>query len=224
MAKLKVGDIVIEDGNISFGGQSSTPAPPSQPARAPAPVPPRKSQLLENIAQMPFKVRPFVTTGSITFLLGLALLLAVSWSNLNAGPSGGLSLYFLLVALPLVSIGGALFGFGMVKHLLSRPQAQAAAMTVDEQLFQARMAKLRPHLADASETNTVENLVKRSGMTERALVETLFLMKERKIVEEELNFDSGDWYYVLSDRAGSDERRPLALEERVQRRQEDLYK
>ncbi len=69
---------------------------------------------------------------------------------------------------------------------------------VEPDILKQRMARLRPILAKISPENTVEHLAQAARMTEEAVIDTLFRMQKEELIEEELNFDTAEWYYYLS--------------------------
>ena len=119
-----------------------------------------------------------------------------------------------------------MFVLGALKRSLNAQNAKPVELEMNDKLFEARMVKLLPFLQTLSVSNTVENLVRKSAMTQAVVVDTLFLMQKKQLVEEELDMKTGDWYYCLARQIDDQQNneRPLALEERVRRRQEDLLK
>jgi hypothetical protein len=80
------------------------------------------------------------------------------------------------------------------------------------------MLKLLPLLDADSPSTTFERLVAETGMTEPALVETLSLAESRGILDEELNLETGEWYYRRSGRARAEAaaQEPRSIEDRQQ--------
>lgn len=186
MSKVKVGDIVIEGGKISIGGKvvieqgGASPSPPPMPLSVPEET---ENSTLAFIERLPLGSRPLIGIGIGVALLGLL------GSFLPADP-------FLpfIGRIPLFVMGLGTVAIGVVKRRLVTEGKRSP-----EKLLQARITRLKPILAERSPENTIERIVSRVRMTEEAVVETLIEMQKRGMIEEELNLDTGEWYYVFSD-------------------------
>lgn len=231
MARLRVGEILIEDGNVSFDKADAnapaapTAAPPSQPS--PPQVARRPGPALRTIPGRP---------GLLAALGGLALVTGLVAVSLGRSAFSGAvpsisDIVLLLAGVPTTMAGIGLVGLASAKRLQSRRSAVSVASphpggsTMAPDLFEARMAKLSPLLLGDASDRTFEKLAFGSGMTEEALVDTLTLAEARGLLDEELNLETGEWYYRLVTTGGGrstlgsaslDERR-LALRARAQK-------
>ena len=218
MSKVKVGDIVIEEGKISIGGhvvvQGETPPsspeasrPVRQKAPGVSPWEPEENSTLAFIRDLPIGGIPLVLIGVALALLGLF------GTFLPSDP-------FIPVIgrIPLFIAGLGTVAVGTMKRRLAQGEGERDSSV--EKLLEARISRLKPLLAEKSQENTIERLIARSRMTEEAVVEALLAMKQRGMIEEELNLDNGEWYYILSDawdEARIERRkRAMSLEERHQ--------
>ena len=130
----------------------------------------------------------------------------------------GLALYLglpsLLLLVPAVLLPtGALIGLVMLISARRSAATAPAPVGVAPALLQQRAEKLRPLLATGSSDMTVEHLVKRSGMSEHAVVETLAALTEQGVVDEELDVETGEWFYQLITPI-KPESAPMSLSER----------
>lgn len=206
MAKLKVGDIVIEDGNVSFDGGASpaasvpVPVPASASPPPPAPKPARRDPL-EVARGLPGSPRLLVVLGLVALLASMGAIWAAR--GVLTGEIGSIaSIVWLLLAAPAGSIGLGLVGLAVIKR--SKPAGEAPEVKppgrMAPDLFQARMDRLRPLIEGDRPDMTFEKLHAETRLTEAALVDTLMQAEDAGLVDEELNLETGDWYYRLSGR------------------------
>jgi len=197
MARLRVGDIEIDGSNVSIGGVPQIPAAPTSAAATPAAAKPAPGTALvvQPRAMVPAS-SPRATEGLdalATFPVGHRVLL-------GAGGGLGVAAAVLLVAtqavaaVPLIftGIGGIVLGLLKRRAVGRRAVARARA---EEQALAEYAARLRPLLSETRPEQTVEWIVERSGLPEVAVVRTLALMRDRHEIVEELNTDTGEWYY-----------------------------
>ena len=215
MARLKVGEIVIEDGKVSFGGD---------PGRAAdvAPSPPTPATLrngaIKFLRRIPGSPLLLAILGTAALIAGLTALWAGRSVYSGAIPDGQ-AVAYLLMGIPASASGvGLLTLSGLKRLLLPRPTSGSTERSTAPDLFEARMLKLLPLLDADSPSTTFERLVAETGMTEPALVETLSLAESRGILDEELNLETGEWYYRRSGRARAEAaaQEPRSIEDRQQ--------
>jgi len=191
MARLRVGDIEIDGSNITIGG---VPQIPTTPTAGPSTAivvttktgttaltpqsPPRSPEGLDALATIPIGHRLLMVGGG-----GLAVAAAVV-----------LAATLAVAAVPLLFTGIGAVIVGLLKwRALGR---QAAARTqAQEQELDGYAARLRPLLREANPEQTIEWITQRSGLPEAAVVRTLAFMRDRREIEEELNTETGEWYY-----------------------------
>ncbi len=189
MARLRVGDIVIEDGDIRIGGRSMASAGPA--ARSTAPAGPRQPSRQELLAAIPLRGRVLAVAGAVVALAG------VGWAAF-LGPLAPGIFGFATSGIPLLAIGIGALAVGLLKRQAER-RALAVRQAADDRLLRDRFDRLRPLLEAASEENTVEHLMRAAGMTEAAVVETLASGQRRGWVHEDLDVETGDWFYSVTE-------------------------
>ncbi|MBN1945937.1 MAG: hypothetical protein JW797_09685 [Bradymonadales bacterium] len=202
--KIQIGDIQI------IADQGLTRPPVRRPADRLAerrPRSPHKAEERNPIVDFfeAHRITPPLLVGVGS--LGACCLLAVL---VLAG--GGIPFYLLFLLVIALSTSLGLIGIG---HLMRRTtRTRQRDQTVRrEGLLLARMERLRPYLANRDDTHTVEWFVHQTGMTEEAVVLALKEMVERGEVEEDLDLDSGEWFYYSADQ--EIEKATLPLSERV---------
>jgi len=154
--------------------------------------------------------------GSWQGLVGTGLMMA--GSGLLLGILGPVMLT-LWLANSLLSAGACLVFLGFVKRVWSRtqPAAAPAPAPVDPRLLAERTRRVRAILAQAPsvEVYTFERLVHESKWTQAAMLSTLLHMKERGELIEDLNLDTGEWVYSLTEDPVAGAPGSLMLEERT---------
>lgn len=193
MSRLRVGDIVIEGSSVSIGGKNAfAPSPansPQQPSSSPhqaTHLSPHREPFLHGLSRIPFASRLWVAAGSMTALVGVVLsVLLQAWSN----PLGA-----VLNGAFLVPVGVGLIAVGATKHFIAtRPALLHRAVLGDPEPYRARLASL---LARPRGEQTVEWIGQRTGWGEHEVVHALALLRQRGEIQEELDFDTGEFYYV----------------------------
>ena len=180
MSRIRVGDITIDEGSVQIGG-----AEPGRPAAAA--VRPAPSPLPSLVRRIP--VPPLVLAGA-----GAAMLAAGTAVNVLVG----------VFSDPLTALarGGILapLGFGMLvlagltTVLRRRPAAELVSALGGD--VDGHVARLRPLLDAVPAACTVAALATRAGWPEPTVVRVLALMRERGEVSEELDLDTGQFYYT----------------------------
>jgi hypothetical protein len=154
--------------------------------------------------------------GSWQGLVGTGLMMA--GSGLLLGILGPVMLT-LWIANSLLSAGACLVFLGFVKRVWSRtqPAPAPAPAPVDPRLLAERTRRVRAILARAPsvEVYTFERLVHESKWTQAAMLSTLLHMKERGELIEDLNLDTGEWVYSLTEDPVAGAPGSLMLEERT---------
>lgn len=198
MSKLKVGDITIENGSISFSQHQSTntePAPVSRPHTTH-----KESNLKETMAKMPGP--PFLWVGAaiLSSVIGVAL-----WSFVRS--------LILIFAPPLVFFGIFSLGVAFVKRTHAQ-NLERETQKNEQNLVQEQKAKILAVLENKSEQWTFEKLCTTLELPQEDLLIALKACVDEKQVEEELDTNTGDWYYVWQE-PEKQHLRPRSLDERL---------
>ena len=193
MARLRVGDILIEDGRVGFGVAAPRPARSVTPAA-------RGSEPSSTLDRIPGTPGLLSSLGGLSLVVGLASVW-LGRAVYTALPVDATALAWLVVGVPAVTAGLGLLALGAAKHL-SAPRALAVDRgdEVAPDLFEARLARLEPILRLAGPDNTFERLLAESGLTERALLDTLVAAERSGRIEEELDLETGEWFFQLGVR------------------------
>jgi len=94
----------------------------------------------------------------------------------------------------LAPVGFGLVVLGAAKHFAGRPAVRhQAALGVDPEPYVARLGTL---LALPRPQQTIEWISRQTGWTEETVVHALALLRERGQVQEELDLETGEFYYV----------------------------
>jgi hypothetical protein len=157
--------------------------------------------------QVPGPSLAWIFTGTVLLAGGLWTLLTGFLALYNPDNMLSLSLRFLPTGLPLVCLGSGMLGLGLVKQ---NATAWQPALPGPPQHGPRLLG-----LLDGDDTS-VPGLVRTSGLGEAEVVRTLAVLEQRGEVQEELNTDTGEYFY----RSSQGEGRPLSLQERMDR-QED---
>jgi hypothetical protein len=199
VARIRVGDIEIDGDRVRIGGQEmGAPRPVAPPPAADAPPFP-----------FPGSPRALGIAGAVVALAGLGL-------TLRPGAPPGIAGFVLG--------GGALIPFGVGLLVLAvlkrRALAQQAAQLriAAERRLEPVLAQVRQALAGEGRDHTFEWIVARTRALEADVARALGLLRDRRQVLEELDTDTGDFYYVLAapepPAGGSLDDRLRALEKR----------
>jgi hypothetical protein len=189
MARLRVGDIEIDGSNITIGGVPQIPAAPNAstgmamtttPKAITLASSPRTPDGLDALANVPFGHRLLVGAGGGLVAVAVTLLAVTQ----------------VVAAVPLLFTGIGVVVVGLLKRRALGRQA-AARTRAEAQELGDHAARLRPLLGEAKPEQTVEWIAERSGLPEEAVVRTLVFMRDRHEAVEELNTETGEWYYGL---------------------------
>ena len=186
MARLRVGDIEIDGSNVTIGGVPQIPAaPPGKPGVAITKTtttalarPPAAADGLDGLASFPIGHRLLIGGGG-----GLAVAAAAVVAATQA-----------VTAAPLLVSGVGAIVVGLLKRRALRRRAATRARAEAEELG-GYATRLRPLLGQAKHEQTVEWIAERAGLPEATVVRTLVFMRDRDEIVEELNTETGEWYY-----------------------------
>jgi hypothetical protein len=204
MSRLRVGDIEIDGSNITIGGVPQIPAAP-KPGTGVATgvamtVTTTTTPTTALVTTTPTAITPAGSPRTpegldalASFPIGHRLLVGAG-GGLAAAAATLLATTEVVAAVPLLfsGIGGVVVG--ILKRRAVHRQAAARARA-DERELGEHAARLRPLLGEAKPEQTVEWIVERSGLPEATVVRTLAFMRDRHDVTEELNTETGEWYY-----------------------------
>jgi hypothetical protein len=217
--RIRVGDIELDGQDIRIGGQSVLPgsshsqvhvqvsgqagqagqvivqqrsiqpAPHGQPQPQPRELAVRDAPT-ESLALLPSSAALLPTGGA------LLLVAAVLWAVFPVGSLMALALHVL----PSV-FGLGLLGLGIAKRSEEHRLREAARARDDAELA-PHVERVRAALAAQNPEQTVEWLTAQLGLPETTVVRVLDRLRRAGEVEEELNVDSGDWYYFARRQLG----------------------
>lgn len=216
MARIQIGEVLIET------RENMAQAGPASP------------DLISLGERVPLSPLILWTLGGLIWALGTGVLLRGTAALYDFSNPIQFDLVFLLMGLPLASLGATLAGLGILKHKAAKSD-DAPAKLIEGPVDEAQLEKNRKHLESALSSKnaeaTVEALAGDHGLSVEEVVWTLGVLCDRNIVSEELNVDSGEWYYQLQDQPTAPEldeipdavsdSRPLTLEERLKKQDGD---
>src|SRR5262249_32653439 len=104
---------------------------------------------------------------------------------------------YLLNGGVFISVGAGLGVVGGLQHWLNLRQAAGRAEQEEAELLPC-IERLRRVLAERAPEQTVERLAEQLGLPEATVVRALVAMRRRGEIDEELNTQTGEWYYCLS--------------------------
>ena len=202
MSKLKVGDITIENGSISFSQQQTT----SIETPASHHTPHEESNLKETMASIPGSPILWIGASIVSPIIGVAL-----WFYAAS--------LLLILAPPLFFFGMFSAGVALVKRSHTRTTKQKTLMQKKHLLLENKK-KVLSTLKNQNERWTFENISEKLDLQQEDLLIALKACVDEKQVEEELDTDTGDWYYVWQE---SEKKyvRPKSLDERLQEMKKD---
>lgn len=183
MSRIQVGEITIDGQSVHIGSPADPPRIPGAAAAQPSP----DAFLLHAVPRIPVPTAALALAGVLLVVAGTAVSLAV---GVLANPLGA-----LLRGGVLAPVGLGLLGLALLKRLAAGRSATvlAASLPGDPETY---VARLRPLLAGDPASTTVAALARRAGWTEPVVVRVLALMRQRGEVAEELDLDTGHFYYT----------------------------
>jgi hypothetical protein len=217
VARLRVGDIEIDGQNITMGGRRMTTGTRVETTLAPRPeaalAPPRQepSSLarrgpedeLAALERLPGSPRTLVAGGLAMMLLGVvAAIFAGSPSLAVIFASGGF----------LLPMGAGVAGLGVFKTRLTRRRRSRDAARIEAEM-QPEIERVRATLSEGPIGPTVEEIAQRVSLPQGKVVRALAWLRERGEVLEELNTETGEWFYCLAPPL---ERRAKDLDSRLE--------
>lgn len=182
MSRIQVGDITIDGQNVRIGNRDGLPRAKSTGLSQTS-----NARLLATVARIPFPPALLAAVGVGMIAAGTAVNIVV---GVLADPFTA-----LLRGGVLAPLGVGLFGLAMLKGYVGRRRTVvlAAALEGDPEAY---VARLRPLLQGGARTCTVPALARTTGWSEQTVVRALALMRERGEAAEELDFDTGQFYYT----------------------------
>jgi hypothetical protein len=193
MARLRVGDIEIDGSNVTIGGVPQTPATPATPtARAGVAITKTPTTTTTALARPQAPPPAEGLDALATFPIGHRLL--IGGGGLAIAAAAVVAATQAVTAAPLLVSGVGAIVVGLLKRRALRRRAAARARAEAEELGD-HASRLRPLLGEAKAEQTIEWITERSGLAEAAVVRTLVFMRDRGEIVEELNTETGEWYY-----------------------------
>lgn len=182
MSRIQVGDISIDGQNVQVGHPSELSRVPdaglSQASNA---------RLLATLTRIP--VPPALLAGA-----GVGMIAVGTAVNVVVGVLSD-PFTALLRGGVLAPLGLSLVGLAVLKAYVGRRAALVLAASL-EGAAEQYVARLRPLLQAAPEACTVPALARTTGWSEATVVRALALLREHGEVAEELDFDTGQFYYT----------------------------
>ena len=200
MSKLKVGDITIENGSISFSQHQTTNTTPPLPQET-TQKSQQESNLKETMANIPGPPILWVGISILSPVIAAALLMLAG------------SLFYIftipLVFFSIFSVGVAFVKKSQAKGLEQQEKEHKQNVSLENK------SKLLSVLENKSETWTFEKISDATKLSQEDLLLALKACVDEKQVEEELDTTTGDWYYVWQE-PQKEIVRPKSLDERLQ--------
>jgi len=186
MAKLRVGEIEIENGSVRIGGREMTRTTGS--CAAAALTTRRPHGVLSALRSLPVPPRVLGWLGALFALAGFAIAV---WSGAWQNPIGA-----LLRGGFLIPIGVGVMGAAILKQMLERGDFPVDSIALGDEANEMFRA-IKPLLAKPLRHQTVEWLAQRTSMPSDVVVRLLGGLRHSGELEEELDTDTGHYYYYL---------------------------
>lgn len=186
MARLQVGDIQIDGSDIRIGGRNpGLPEAAGTDARTGTGT--DVSQAVRVLDHIPFSPRTLVMAGLAAVIAGTVVNVVLgAWNDpLGVLVRGGI----------LAPLGVGIVMLGAAKQYLRRkPEVRhRAALGADADRY---LDTLRQILAQPSPQQTIGWIGQRTGWPEADVVHALALLRTRGELLEEIDLESGEFYYV----------------------------
>lgn len=198
-ARIRLGDIEIDDNVVRIGGVPQVPVPHAPPhalivqtSSLDTSAPPPDVPSLPSLKGLPVSGRFLLRAGAVV-LLGTLAVLAVF------PPASFLSLLLHVLPLPF---GAGLLALGALKRAEERRELRAARLR-DEAELAPHLDRVRGALSEPKPEQTIEWLAARLRLPEATVVRVLDRLRKQGEIEEELNTDSGEWYYFTRRALGA---------------------
>ena len=162
---------------------------------------------IQRIAKpLPGPAAAWIALGTLSMLAGLFLHYRGFGAWLAPENMTSLSIGFIRASLPAICLGAGVTGLGVIKLQWRRLQNSNA-------IPQAHREKLIALIGNSESQCTVESLVRDSALAEIELVRSLAALERSGEICEELDTETGEYFYRLADRRSG---RPLSLQERLE--------
>lgn len=135
------------------------------------------------LTQFPVPARALIALGAVVAIAGLVL-----------GLTGAGALGFLLRGGFLVAPAVGLLGLGGMKRNFEQRELRTLEARRTS-LIEVDAARIRELIRKPDPAQTIEWLVGQSGLKADAVIRALAHLRERDLVVEELNTESGEWFY-----------------------------
>ena len=216
MSKMKVGEITIENGKISFSQQSSSQT--IQTSTTTTTTIPHENSFAHPVAQQSTDApstdelldklpsNKVVLYGGGLSLLGIgALLLANPFS---------LPLFVSLAGVPLVSVGGGACVLGLMKGQRQKTKAKIQAKE-DGKVKEENQDKLLAFFRGNERQWKFEELEKENILETEALLITLKILVDENRIIEDMDTSTGEWFYIINKEHKKESTQPQTLEDRL---------
>ena len=182
MSRIQVGDITIDGHNVQIGNRDGLPR-----VKNAGLFDPSNARLLATIARMPVPPALLAAIGAGMIAAGTAVnvIVGVLSDPFTALLRGGV----------LAPLGVGLLGLALLKGYVGRRGTMVLAASLEGDP-EAYFARLRPLLRGSARACTVPALAGITGWSEPTVVRVLALMRERGEAAEELDFDTGQFFYT----------------------------
>ena len=213
MSKIKVGDITIENGSISYsqsmtvnnGSMSFTQSSSSQQIQhsasshttipnATAPVQKNNGDTLLN--QLPSNKWLYVGGGFASIVVGV------------------IALPFSFIGVPFVGTGIGLLVLGLIKTLQTNKQ-KSLTDKKDAEMGKENEQTLLNFFEQNNKNWMFEELEKNNVLPVEPLLLTLKVLVDDGQVIEDMNEETGEWFYHLNNEHKKESDQPLSLENRL---------
>lgn len=187
VAQLKIGDIEI-DGSVVRIGPASAPGVSTASHVTPGGVPERPLRSrLAFLDRVPLSPRVLVRIGIATAAVGVCVGIAILATHTWGAP--------LVIGPLLLSLGGGTAVLGLLTARFRDGGPELTGISADP-LTERYVDELRAVITTSNVRNTVERLAHTLGWSQRDVVNTLGWLQARGELREELDVESGEFYYV----------------------------
>lgn len=179
MAREKVVDLVVRQGSTSAVDRAGSPSFGEG------------GDLQRWATSSPVPWKAMIAGGIALVSLGIVGAILTTWGFFGTA-----------VLTSLMTTGSGLVFLGLVKRrgrITAATREQRALSTSEHKLLEERSRRIQTVLEQAGRPQTFEALVARTQWTRDAVLDTLLFMKERGLVAEDLDLDTGDWVYAPSE-------------------------
>jgi hypothetical protein len=182
MTRLRIGDIEIDGSDVRIGGR----APAGTKSQGPS-LPP--SERLSIIRRLPLRSLWLGVAAGVVLTLGAG---AVVLNDAGAGIERWLTAGALLLP-----VGLGLAGTALLKLLVERGVPLVSRFGAPDAVTERCIELLTRELTDRSSGDSVPNLARCLGWSEADVVRTLGWLRERALIQEDLDIETGQFRYVF---------------------------